>query len=178
MLAGNIITLINLTLFTGLTTYYTIILLRLGRRRGQTSTHPYPSTTSDPGLISHTPLTLLFISLALLFTRTIYRTTAYSKGLVDKHSSVYPLRSIPLYKENWSYAFDALMVFVLIVVWAAWFPTRARLGEEDDEEEEVVGTGGAGGRRWSRLRFPGLGRWFGRRKERGVNVRMEGFLRA
>ncbi|KAF7510130.1 hypothetical protein GJ744_007029 [Endocarpon pusillum] len=188
LLAGNIITLINLSLFTGLTTYYLVVLLR----RGRSSTHPYPSTvavTAEPGLISHTPLTLLLISLGLLLTRTIYRTTAAAKGLVDewgKDASVYPLRVTPLFSERWNYGFDALMVFLLLVAWAAWFPTRDRLGE--DEVDGGVATQSSSAARiwpanWTGAAGPGglLGaarRWFGRRRERGMNVRMEGFSRA
>ena len=76
------------------------------------------------------------------------------------------------------------MMFVLVIAWAGWFPTRDRLGED---EEEGVGTdtqssAGIWGANWTGAGSGGLlgkvRKWFGRRKVRSVNVRMEGFSRA
>ncbi|ERF71771.1 hypothetical protein EPUS_01686 [Endocarpon pusillum Z07020] len=176
LLAGNIITLINLTLFTALTIYYlTVLLLRCG------CTSSSSSSSSDPGLISHTPFTILLLSLGLLFIRTIYRTVAASKGLVDewgKDAAVYPLRVTPLFSERWNYGFDAFMVFVLVVVWAAWFPTRDRLGEDDEVGTGMQSSAGVWAASWTGGLLRAVRRWFGRREERGRNVRMEGFSRA
>jgi hypothetical protein len=75
----------------------------------------------------------------------LYRVIAYGRGFVDVSGldmAVYPLRITPLFREGWGYGFDGLMVFGVLAVLAAWYPTRARL--EEDEVGATTSSGGEG----------------------------------
>jgi hypothetical protein len=65
---------------------------------------------------------------------------AYTRGFVDltgRDMAVWPLRIDPLFREGWGYGFDGLMVFGVVAVVAAWYPTRRRLGSDEVRAEGV-----------------------------------------
>ena len=170
LVAGNILNLLTLILFTSLLTHNLIST----RRR-----------TSNP---STSGFRLLYLCLTLLSVRALYRAAAYSCGLIDrsnKDPKTSPLKLHPLFMEWWGYGFDAFAVFVLLVCVAAWYPAHKIL---DVDETDGSGSGATRGydpaqhRRQQFMEAP----WFGNKARgggggastRGSNIRMQGFPRA
>jgi RTA1 like protein len=143
LLAGNVINLLTLIVFT----IYAVL-----------------SHIRSPGAAG---LKRLYTCLGLLFIRTIYRVIAYSRGLIDpynQNANTFPLRETPLFHDGFMYGFDALLIFLVLAVLAAWYPTRHSLEEGES----------------SSFRSVGLGTVFGKTSPsgRGSSMRMEGVSRA
>ncbi len=111
---------------------------------------------------------------------------AYSRGLVDEWNAdvkTAPLRVRPLFVEGWGFGFDALVVFVILVVLGVWYPDRASLDEEDGVRRVGRGSGRGGMRAWFGKRSggsagAGMGAGGGGRRGRGASMRMDGLSRA